>query len=309
MENKINLRKWKKVMAIFFVLLFFISNISSVFAAQGTGSWKGYQYSTFLKTTDTLEYGLTSRSLINTQTGASYTVFCAELGVDFSNGIAYNGSYYTPTSETMKKACKVAYLGWYSKYGNYVVDEHFRDDGMEQYRLDYAFTQQYIWEVLGSNATFVDRNIQNQYVNFKTDINNKINLLSQRPSFDSKTIDIDAGESKVITDTSGVLKNYSSIDITENGIRFLHTKGENTLTITVPEDYENNTFAISDKLTKSWGLIKEETKDCDTTIFFDLDGGGQDQLIALNYNDPTSLAMKLKINSVGNLELKKLEYR
>ncbi len=306
MEMKNKVRKSEKIMIIFLVLITLIGSVSNVFAASGTGSWKGYQYSTFLKTTDTAEYGITARSLINTTTGEKHTVFCSELGVDFNNGVVYDGNYYTPTNETMKRACKIAYFGWYSKYGEYVVDEHIRDEGMEQYRQDYAFTQQYIWEIMGSNATFMDSNAQDQYVNFKNNINNQINIYAQRPSFDSTTIEIDAGETKVITDTNGVFKNYNSINTSKDGVVFSHNKGENTLTISTPENFQGETITITDEVTRSWNLIKAGTEDYDTNIYFDLNGGGQDQLIALNYNDPTSLAMKLKVNALGNLQLSKL---
>lgn len=306
MEMKNKVKKSKKIMAIMLVLLTFIGSLSNVFAASGTGNWKGYQYSTFLKTTDTLQYGITARSLINTGTGESHTVFCSELGVDFDNGVVYNGSYYTPTNEVMKKACKIAYFGWYSKYGDWTVNERIRDNGMEQYRQDYAFTQQYIWEAMGSTATFVDSNVQAQYVNFKNNINNQINVFKQRPSFDSTTIEVEAGETKVLTDTNGVFKNYNSINTTKDGVGFSHNKGENTLTISVPESFQGESVTITDDITRSWNLIKEGTEDRDTSIYFDLNGGGQDQLIALNYNDPTSLAMKVKVNALGNLQLSKL---
>lgn len=306
MEMKNKVKKGKKIMAIMLVLLTFLGSLSNVFAASGTGNWKGYQYSTFLKTTDTLQYGITARSLINTGTGENHTVFCSELGVDFDNGVVYNGSYYTPTNEVMKKACKIAYFGWYSKYGDWTVNERIRDNGMEQYRQDYAFTQQYIWEAMGSTATFVDSNVQAQYVNFKNNINNQINVFKQRPSFDSTTIEVEAGETKVLTDTNGVFKNYNSINTTKDGVGFSHNKGENTLTISVPESFQGESVAITDDITRSWNLIKEGTEDHDTSIYFDLNGGGQDQLIALNYNDPTSLAMKVKVNALGNLQLSKL---
>ena len=306
MEMKNKVKKSKKIMAIMLVLLTFIGSLSNVFAASGTGNWKGYQYSTFLKTTDTLQYGITARSLINTGTGESHTVFCSELGVDFDNGVVYNGSYYTPTNEVMKKACKIAYFGWYSKYGDWTVNERIRDNGMEQYRQDYAFTQQYIWEAMGSTATFVDSNVQAQYVNFKNNINNQINVFKQRPSFDSTTIEVEAGETKVLTDTNGVFKNYNSINTTKDGVGFSHNKGENTLTISVPESFQGESVTITDDITRSWNLIKEGTEDRDTSIYFDLNGGGQDQLIALNYNDPTSLAMKVKVNALGSLQLSKL---
>ena len=89
-----------------------------------------------------------------------------------------------PTDPKMKEACKVAYFGWYQKYGDYVIDGGIMAESMKQRKLDYCFTQQYIWETLGqSNATFIDSNIQSQYVNFKAGIDSKISQMERRPSF------------------------------------------------------------------------------------------------------------------------------
>lgn len=51
-------------------------------------------------------------------------VFCAEHGIGFYSRVNYNGSFYTVTDPTMKKACKIAYFGWYQKYGDYVVGDN-----------------------------------------------------------------------------------------------------------------------------------------------------------------------------------------
>lgn len=59
----------------------------------------------------------------------------------------------------------------------------------------YVYTQQYIWETLGqSSATFVNSTYQTEYQAFKERIDNEINQISARPSFNGKTITITAGE-------------------------------------------------------------------------------------------------------------------
>ena len=56
---------------------------------------------------------------------------------------------------------------------------------------------------------------------------------------------------------------------------------------------------------KNWGLIKDASKDNDTTVYFEFENG-QNQLYAFHYNDPVTMSMHLTINAMGGLELKKL---
>ena len=299
----------KKIVAILLLLITILTNISPVFAVSGSGSFVGGQYASRMLTTDHAagSTGVLIRRLINNTTGERYTVFCAEHGVDFKTGSSYNGNYYTPTDATIKRACKIAYFGWYKDNGGYVVDGGILANDMKWVKQAYVFTQQYIWETLGqSNATFRDSTVQADYVAFKNDINNKINNMQTRPSFDSTTIEIEAGETKVLNDTNGVLADYSSIDNTKDNVRFQHNKGENTLTITVSEDCTVESLNISDSTFQSWGLVKEESRDQDTTVYFSFTTGVQDQLMALHYNDPVPMAMSLKINLFGKIELTKL---
>ncbi len=311
MKSIKNLILNKKVVAILLLLITVLTNISPVFAASGSGQWAGGQYGSKIFTTDSSNSGngVLIRRLINNKTGEKYTVFCAEHGVPFETGTIYDGQYYTPTDSRVKQACKIAYFGWYKANGGYVVDGGILDDSWAyEVRLSYVFTQQYIWETLGqSNATFIDSNIQNRYINFKNDINNQINNMQKRPSFDATTVTIEAGETKVLTDTNGVLADYSSIDNSKDNVRFQHNKGENTLTITVSENCEVENLNISDNTFQSWGLVKEESKDQDTTVYFSFRNGVQNQLMALHYNDPVPMAMSLKINLTGRLELTKLD--
>lgn len=298
--NKLN----KKVIAIILLIITMMTNISPVFAVSGSDTFIASQWATYCSTTESKsDWGILLRRLTNSSTGVSRTVFCSEYGKDIRTGVKETGNYYTPTSRNVKKACKVAYFGWYSKYGDYLVN----GGTSSEKKKDYAFTQQFIWEVLGqSYAKFNNSTYQSQYEDFKNEINMKINTMSTRPSFDTENIVLEAGETKVLTDTNKVLADYGSIDNWKDGIRFQHNKGENTLTITVSDNCTVEKLNISDNTMKSWGLIKEGTEDCDSTIYFEFEDDVQNQLYALNYNDPVSLAFSLRINLLGNLELSKL---
>jgi hypothetical protein len=282
-----------------------LSTTQPIFAASGTGKWVGGQFASFIKTTDNAntQYGVLLRRLINYSTNEQRTVFCAEHGVDFDTGTVYNGKYYTPVDSKLRKACKVAYLGWYKQQGNYVIDGGTSSALKKQYVL----TQQLIWETLGqSNATFIDNGIQAEYVSFKNNIENQIAQMDRRPSFDGTTITIQAGESKTLNDSNGVLSAYPSLDRTTNGIRVQHSSGSNSMTISVDENTNLENYVITDAEFKSWGMIKDGTQDHDSMVFFEFASGVQNQLYSMAYNDPITLAVGLNIETFGKLELSKL---
>lgn len=297
--------KSKKIIAVILLIITFFSQTAPVFAASGSGNWAGGQYASFIKTTDSADtkYGVLLRYLINTSTKEKRTVFCAEHGAEFSSSTSYNGVYYTPVDSRIRRACKVAYLGWYKDKGNYVINDNTTDTEKKQYVL----TQQLIWETLGqSNATFIDGGIQAEYENFKNNINNQITQMDRRPSFDGQTINIQAGESKTFDDSNGVLASYPALDRTTNGIRVMHSSGSNSITISVDENTNLENYVITDSEFKSWGMIKNGTEDCDTMVYFEFTDGVQNQLYSMSYNDPITLSFDVKIDAYGKIELQKL---
>lgn len=157
-----------------------------------------------------------------------------------------------------------------------------------------------------SSATFVNSSTQNEYVAFKNDIINKINSMQTKPSFSDSTVTVEVGQTTTLTDSNGVLAQYASIDKTINGIRFLHNYGENTIAITVNEDCTIEDYRITDTMMEEWGLIKEQTRNYDTTLYIEFPGDVQNQIYSLHYNDPVSMALNLKVNLFGRLELSKL---
>lgn len=300
--------KMKKILAIILLFLNFFSIAQPVLAKAGNSRYIGAQYASKYVTTESKNGdGILIRRLTDTNTNERWTVFCAEHGAEFITGTPYDGKYYTPTDSTIKRGCQILYFGWYEKHWEYVVDGGILDDSWAiEWRKEYVFTQQYLWEALGqSNATFVDAGLQSEYENYKRYIDNKINNIKKIPSFCTSIITLDVGETKTITDDNGVLADYKSIDHTENGVRFVHNQGENTIQVTVNDDCTLEDFRISDEMMKNWGLIKGSTQDNDTTVYFEFENG-QNQLYAFHYNDPVTMSMHLNINSVGSIELQKL---
>lgn len=302
-------KKSNKMLATMMLILIIFSVIQPVFAASGSGIWSGGQYASGMKTTDNAggTTGVLIRRLNNLNTGERRTVFCAEHGIDFKTGASYNGVYYTPTNSNIRKACKVAYLGWYKNNGGYTVDGGILASDMKWVKWDYVFTQQYIWEILGqSNAIFINADEQQGYVDFKNRINNEIASIERRPSFNGNTITIQAGETKTINDSNGVLAEYGTIDNTKDGIRFVHQNGSNSMTISVDENTNLENYRISDNTFREWGMIKNGTEDNDTMVYFEFAAGVQNQLYCMSYNDPVTLNFSLAIETFGKLELQKL---
>ena len=303
------IKKVNKILAVIMLILTLFSVMQPVFAASGNGKWTGGQYASGMKTTDNASgtTGVLIRRLNNLNTGEKRTVFCAEHGLDFKTGATYNGIYYTPTDSKIRKACKVAYLGWYKNNGGYTVDGGILASDMKWVKWDYVFSQQYIWEILGqSNATFINSDEQQGYIDFKNRIDSEIANIEKRPSFNGKTITIDAGETKTITDSNGVLTEYGAIDNTKDGIRFVHEKGSNSMTISVNENTNLENYRISDNTFREWGMIKNGTEDNDTMVYFEFEEKAQNQLYCMSYNDPVTLNFSLKIEALGQLELSKL---
>lgn len=297
--------KYKRIIALILIIITMLSISQPIFAASGSAKWVGGQFASYIKTTDNAntEYGVLLRKLTNYTTKEQRTVFCAEHGVDIYTGIIYNGKYYKPVDSNIKKACKIAYLGWYKEHGNYVIDGGTSNALKKQYVL----TQQFIWETLGqSSAKFINSGIQSEYVSFKSNIEEQIKQIEKRPSFDGTIIDVQAGESKTLNDSNGVLASYPDLDKTINGIRVQHSNGSNSITIYVDENTNLESYTITDADFKSWGMIKDGTQDEDTMVYLEFEEGVQNQLYSMAYNDPVTLSFSLKIESFGKIELQKL---
>lgn len=295
-----------------FLLITLFSTAQPIFAVtieiSGTTKWVAGQWDSEVFTTDNeTSVGMLMRRLTNYTSGEQVTTFCAQHKVDSPSGEIHTGTHSVPTTAALKKACKIAYIGWYSKYGDWAMNGGIMTEENTQKKLNYCFTQQYIWESLGqSSARFINSSIQSQYEAFKVEMETKLANFERKPSFTSSTVTVDAGTTTTLTDSNGVLKDYASIDKKVNGIRIVHAYGENTMQVIVDEDCQLESYIFTNDEMESYGLIKEETRNHNTTVYISFKEGVQDQIIALNYNDPVTMSLSLKINSFGKLELSKL---
>jgi len=309
--KNINIKNFKKKFIVIMLLIMtLLGTVQPIFAVDSSGSqkWVAGQWDSGIYTTDNnTNVGMLIRRLTNYTTKEQITVFCAEYKVDSNSGEIETGTHSKPTSENINKACKIAYMGWYSKYGDYVVNGGILSADMKWRMLNYVFTQQYIWEVLGQTSSkFKDADIQSQYVSFKAEVDQKLANIARKPSFSNTTVTVDVGTTTTLKDSNGVLKDYNSLDKTTDGIRIVHKKGENTMQITVNESCSLESYKFTDAMMESWGMIKTETIDNDTTVYITFRKGVQDQIFALHYNDPVTMSLDLKINQYGKLELSKL---
>ena len=148
----------KKLLAVILLIATLLGTAQPIFAisTSGTAKWVAGQWDSEVFTTDNkTSVGMLMRRLVNYTTGDMYTTFCAEHFINSPTGTIENGTHTIPASDSkMKQACKVAYFGWYEKYGDYVLNGGIMTAANEQRKLNYCFTQQYVWETLGqSNAT------------------------------------------------------------------------------------------------------------------------------------------------------------
>ena len=130
--------------------------------------------------------------------------------------------------------------------------------------------------------------------------------MKTRPSFDGQKITIQLGEEKVIEDSNGVLSDYNTIDATIQGVRIRHNQGENILRLNATENAAES-IVLTDNDFKNIGMIKAESADYDTSIYFSFDSGVQAQLYTLHYNDPVPMSLRLGVEKYGRLELSKLD--
>ena len=120
--------------------------------------------------------------------------FCLEPGVDGYDG---NHSTITPSSIglTQKKLDRLALIAWYG----------YRDKTHNN--TNYCLTQSLIWKELGSSRRIGIGKYKSESAMkpWFDAVMKKVNRFNVKPSFDGKTYTVNAGTTKSIKDTKGVL--------------------------------------------------------------------------------------------------------
>ena len=293
------LKSFKKFSVCLLSLMMLFTNMATVNANDYSGTLYVAQNDTGLHYVGgSSKYGILSRKVHIGNWADAKTVFCIEHGKELATGTYVGASYSSNMSVDLQQATRIAYLGWYSKHGDVLLES----GNIGTLKYDYAFTQMMIWESQGTGSTFTDSSVQARYESFKADINNQIAQRSKLPSFNKGSVEMNAGESVTLTDTNGILSGYNSCDGTLEGIRFEHTNGSNDLKITVLENCNTENFIFTDAKAKQIGLYKHEGG----TDFRHYHFGSHQQNIYSNYypDDPT-VSLNMKINLYGKLELTK----
>jgi len=293
------LKSFKKFSVCLLSLMMLFTNMATVNANDYSGTLYVAQNDTGLHYVGgSSKYGILSRKVHIGNWADAKTVFCIEHGKELATGTYVDASYSSNMSVGLQQATRIAYLGWYSKHGDVLLES----GNIGTLKYDYAFTQMMIWESQGTGSTFTDSSVQARYESFKADINNQIAQKSKLPSFDGGNIEMNAGDTVTLTDTNGVLSGFNSCDGTLDGIRFEHTKGSNDLKITVSENCNTENFILNFNKCRQIGLYRHDGG----TDFRHYHFGSHQQNIYSNYypDDPV-VSLSMKINLYGKLELTK----
>ena len=242
--------------------------------------------------------------------GKTYIVFCCEFGTTSPSGSTYKygddfKKYYNRSGATYEKIADYIAFGYTLQYG----------DGLPSNKNEWiaaCCTQQFVWETLGVNptrsswdSTYMSDSL---YKSWLKDTEDLIDIYySKKPSFNSSTTKVNLGETTTLTDSNGVFKYYPTFTKTVNKVTFSHTKGKNTLSISVAEDC--TTHDISFK-SVSYDIYMDlptgDKYDSDTMnyCYFEFDKGNIQDLMFSKRVDPRTFAVNVDV-TFGNLEINK----
>ena len=293
------LKSFKKFSVCLLSLMMLFTNMATVNANDYSGTLYVAQNDTGLHYVGgSSKYGILSRKVHIGNWADAKTVFCIEHGKELATGTYVGASYSSNMSVDLQQATRIAYLGWYSKYGDVLLES----GNIGTLKYDYAFTQMMIWESQGTGSTFTDSSVQARYESFKADINNQIAQKSKQPSFHGGSVELDVGESVTLTDTNGVLSGFKTCNGTLDGIRFEHTQGSNDLKITATDNCNKENFTLTPADSKRIGLYRHDGGNDFRHYHF---GTHQQNIYSNYYPDDPVVSLNMKINLYGKLELTK----
>lgn len=298
--------RFKKMIPLMLILTLCLSSVTMAFAERQTIIIKGKPLKGFDKTCVGSATGMTYTTSTDKLHVDGEVAFCIQSGYGIT-GFTPDGGNVDLTYDVMKIAendslqNKIAYLGWH-------------DSGKTD--KDYAFTQMYIWQSLpevpaSGNATvkFVSADLNNEYREWKKEIERRISNWKIKPSFDygtgKKAIDIAAGETKTLTDSNGVLEDYKAFSYTDSGITVSHKAGANTLTVKASENCSIESVGMnSDSLQKA-GCCKFD-KSAAASYIYEHEKSQNIATYAPGFIEPISMDLKFDVKTVtGKIAIEK----
>ena len=206
--------------------------------------------------------------------------FCIQPGVSLANG---NHSTITPSSiglsqKKLDKLALIAYYGYREKTHN---------------NTNYCLTQSLIWKELGSSKRIGIGKYRSESAMkpWFDAVMKKVNRFNVKPSFDGKTYTVNAGETKSIKDTKGVL---SELKIREVIGGKASISGD---TLKVTPSGSSSTMTVKFKRQ----ISSAQTK----TNFVLRSGKAQAVSPCLSGRDPYSAYLKIKVNLNGKAQITK----
>lgn len=242
--------------------------------------------------------------------GKNYILFCCEYDVTSPNGSTYKygtdfKKYLNRSGATYEKIAQYIAFGYTLQHG----------DGLPNTKSEWiaaCCTQQFVWETLGVNPSRSSWNSEymsdSLYKSWLSDTNELIDTYyKKKPSFNSSTKNIGLGGNTTLTDSNGVFKYYPTFSKTVNKVMFEHTKGKNTLTISVDDDCSDSSVSFN---SASQGIYMDlptgasYDKPTMNYCYFDFDSGSIQDLMFSNYVDPQTFLINISISS-GSIGLTK----
>lgn len=242
--------------------------------------------------------------------GKTYIVFCCEYGTTSPSGSTYKygddfKKYYNRSGATYEKIADYIAFGYTLQYG----------DGLPSNKNEWiaaCCTQQFVWETLGVNPT--RSSWDSEYMNdslYKSWLSSTQDLIdtyySKKPSFNSSTTKVNLGETTTLTDSNGVFKYYPTFTKTVNKVTFSHTKGKNTLSISVAEDCTTHDISFKSVSYNIYMDLPTGDKYDSNTMnycYFEFDKGNIQDLMFSKRVDPRTFAVNVDV-TFGNLEIHK----
>ena len=131
------LKSFKKLSVCLLSLMMLFTNMATVNANDYSGTLYVSQNDTGLHYVGgSSKYGLLSRKVHIGNWADAKTVFCIEHGKELATGTYVGASYSSNMSVGLQQATRIAYLGWYSKHGDVLLES----GNIGTLKYDYAFT-------------------------------------------------------------------------------------------------------------------------------------------------------------------------
>jgi hypothetical protein len=280
-KELIKVNKLKKIILSFLFSIACLVGITSVYAGTNDSNLVRNKYDGYMAVydgSDRVHLYYAERYTLN-----GVTAYCMEVGVsiDTNTYSSTNDWNVTGLSTDVKNYIRlVAYYGY----------EYQGHNTMKYYMA----AQEIIWEKISGRSIYwvQGTSASSPEVDVSVEKNNILNLVNAHtkvPSFDEKTIEVNVGESKTITDTNGVLSNYQ---IYHSDLKNVSING-NSMTITGAD-------SRSDKQIQ---LIK---KNYTTVVNFIYYSGNSQKLISSGVLDPVVSVLNVK-STGGTITPNKLD--